>query len=259
MASAGKDVLSFDNPASVASIVPVTLDILLTSIDECRHLIETYSTPNLQKKSSAALQYAKPLSLRERAQVEQRVADFWDEFLTVVENELTEAEEVPNWASDELYPFPMDALALLAAAHTTHIRDRLLGEHFSSFADSPLMSTYAISLLRLGPPSYRQSVLGQALLPLAISEMENFLAGLARSALYLYPNGLGPLPAVPTEIVRKYRANISSADIERWQVDQKIDVFIKQPPSEWRSSLSKWSRIDIAQSGGSWDILSEAI
>jgi hypothetical protein len=92
-----------------------------------------------------------------------------------------------------------------------------------------------------------------------VSKMEEFLGALVRIALTLHPETLGELSSVPDRIIKRYQAHISSSDILRWQIDQKVFDFINGSPDEWQAIIAKRMGIDIATAGADWARINEII
>ena len=96
------------------------------------------------------------------------------------------------------------------------------------------------------------------MVPLIVSKMEEFLAALVRTGISLRPKSLGSSTS-RNEVFQKYGSNFSGVEIKLWQIDQKVSNFMKGSPDEWRDSLLKWTKIDIASLGVNWNMLTEVI
>jgi hypothetical protein len=68
---------------------------------------------------------------------------------------------------------------------------------------------YLLTRVQLGPAGTIEAFLGDALLPLIVSKMEEFLTALVRTGIILHPRSLGELPSIPNEIFQKYGSYFS--------------------------------------------------
>jgi hypothetical protein len=248
--------------------VPTALDLLLDTLDECRHLLQDSRSSRSQTSPSLALEYGKKLSARERKELDQAVDRYRADLKIEIpkeldriheQNKLREQNKVKSGEGDALYPFSPETEAAMFGMIFNRINAQMFNKHFSEFADSFSSYEYIQTKLRLGSNSNKELMLGTALLPLIVSKTEEFLAALVRAGLSLFPRALGEPPSVPNDIIIKYQQNILSSDIHRWQIDQRVTEFMNQSPTEWRKQLERWTRIDIADLGADWDMLNEMI
>ena len=252
----------FENRRFQKRIVPAALNLLLDTLDECRHLLQDSRSPQSRNSPSLALEYGKKLSARERKVLDLEV----EQYRTDVQSEL--AKELDRLLGQikvrkddgaELYPLSPETETVAFGIAFGGVRRQMFDKHFSKYDDNPSSYEYVVTKIRLGSNSGKELTLGTALLPLIVSKTEEFLAALVRTGLSLFPRALGEPPSVPNDILRKYQRNISSSDIHRWQTDQQVAEFMKQSPNEWRKLLGRWAKIDIADLGADWEMLNEMI
>jgi len=249
----------FENPSFQAASIPITLGVMLVTLDRCREImkhaaeIRTLTAPK-QAASGA-------LTSRRRRELEAAIDAFWIDVEAKALAELTDQGLIDADAdpADLIYPLTKEEACTVEEMILGRVKSDAVKAHFSKYLDKLSESQYILSQLRLGPPGANEAMLGSALLPLAISALEEYVGAMIRSALALHQNALGALPNVPTEIVRRYQGNISSADILRWQLDQKIGDFLRGSPEDWQQTILKWAKIDLTSLGGGWDGVIEAI
>jgi hypothetical protein len=234
--------------------VSIALELFLIAIDQCRQALEKF-------RQGPVLQESKELSTRDRRTLDVAVASFWDDVRSKALRELKRLGLVDEQVQtdDLVYPLAQETALTLEEVVLRKVKDEVLSEHFASFRDDQLKLDYILTSIRLGPKERRESTLGSALLPLVVSKMEEFLGALVRTGLSLYPDALGELPSVPNTIIKRYQANISSSDIQRWQIDQKVATLIKGSPDDWSKTLRQWTKIDITSVGTDWEMVSEMI
>jgi hypothetical protein len=251
----------FENRRFQERTAPAAFDLLLDTLDECRHLLQDSRSPRSQTSPSLALEYGKKLSARERKVLDQAVDQFRADLESELARELDGILELSKQKSDStiLYPLSPETEAVAFGLVFGRIQTKTFHKHFSKFADSLSSYEYIKTKIRLGSSSSKELLLGTALLPLIVSKTEEFLAALVRAGLGLFPRALGELPSVPNHIIIKYQRNISSSDIHRWQIDQKVTEFMNQSPNDWRKHLERWTKIDVAYLGADWEMLKEMI
>ncbi len=135
--------------------------------------------------------------------------------------------------------------------------DERMAEVFGDHVSDPSAAAYIQA--RMQEVSRRDlpaRILGTALLPIVISEFEEFLKALLRVGLRLHPNALGALPDIPQELITKYG---ELADLQRWQLDKKATDTLSGTPEDWRKAVQRWLKLDLADQGASWDAIIEAI
>jgi hypothetical protein len=252
----------FDNPKFQARMIPMALNLLLVTIDECRYMLQNSRTARPLATGSVTPEYGKHLSARERKILDQAVSQFSIELQKAVDSEFGDDKELDaeeGGDDDSLYPFSTETVGLLIDSALRDVKAELFAKHFARFYDDPSNMEYILAKVRLGPDSSRELILGTALLPLIVSQAEEFLGAMVRTGLSLYPSALGEPPSVPNDIISKYQRNISSSDIRRWQIDRQVSDFLKGSPNEWRRTLERWTRIDITNLGADWNMLNEMI
>ncbi len=149
----------------------------------------------------------------------------------------------------------------LAAAHAWLSEQANVDEHFGELfrehRDNPDAMIYLQAKMdERSRKHLPERLLGEALLPIMVSRLEELLKALLRVGLRLHPKSLGGLPEIPPELLDKYA---DKSDLRRWQIDRKVADFFKGTPEDWRKGLTKWPKVDLAQQAGSWDVIVEAI
>ena len=242
-----------------AASVPVTLELLIARLDQARYLLKTSTTSD--PLSSVSRQYQNTISVRERRALDTVIDAFWSDLIDRGKRELEKFGMVRDLseADDPIYPLSAETASTFVEVVLRNVKEETFREKFSAYANDPPKTQYIMANVRLGTKVERESTLGAALLPFIVSKMEEFLGSLVRTMLVLYPETLGELKPVPTEIIRRYSANISSSDLLRWQIDQKVASFLQGSPEEWRDTLNKKTKIDIASAGADWDAIMEVI
>jgi hypothetical protein len=124
------------------------------------------------------------------------------------------------------------------------------------FRDSPLLLNYFMVYLLWRSHEPMDEMLGAALLPRLVSAFEQFLAGLIRTGLTLYPEGLGEFKPVPPEIANRYA---SIEDIKRYMIDEKVADSLEGGPYDWAKRIKKWPGLDLQDYGRSWLRICEAV
>jgi hypothetical protein len=164
----------------------------------------------------------------------------------------------PN-AADPIYPVAEEAARTIQAAILQKVGEQVGLQHFAKYRDDPIKLTYILTQIRLGTKAERESTVGAMALPFLVSKIEEFLGALARINLTLYPTTLGEPPSIPNSIYKQYGAHLSTSDILRWQIDQKVTELIKETPEGWRSTIAKRMGIDIGKTGADWARINEVV
>jgi hypothetical protein len=207
------------------------------------------------------------LSARERRTLDTELAAFWEvarkRFVEEIQRleiakELGFAEDSER-LDDAVYPWAPELSMNIQGILLQNLERELIWENFGKYSNDTIKSEYLLANIRLGPDRVRKSVLGSALIPLIVSKLEEFLSALVRTAVALHPNTLGELPSIPDDIFRRYRAHLSSSDILRWQIDQKVTSLINGSPGDWQTAIQKRIGIDIANVGADWARVEEII
>ena len=250
----------FEDRRFQAFSVPVAVELLLIAIDQCRHMLQAAQSEDTLS-SSMKRQYDGLLPARERRILDAAVTAFWHDVTDLGRRELERLGLIGEQAGadDLIYPLAQETAFTLTEILIRKIKEDAMHRHFDAYRGDELKAEYIIASIRLGTKSEQESTLGGALLCLLVSKMEEFVGALVRVSLALYPNILGELPSVPDSVITRYRANISSSDLRRWQIDQKITNLLKGSPGEWQSSLEKRIGIDIAAVGGDWSVITEMV
>lgn len=269
-ASAGKRTdsasIAFEDSQFQAKSIPVALELMLSALDQCRHMMEN-AEPERAFSSTPVGQRSSTLSVRERRTLDAELSAFWEdgkkryredaEHLGIArELGIVQDKEKPE---DAVYPWAPELSGSIQNVLFANLQGRLLQDHFAKYSNDAIKAEYILANVRLGPDVIRKAVLGSALIPLVVSKVEEFLGALLRTALALHPNTLGELPSIPDDIFRRYQAHLSSSDILRWQIDQKVTSLINGSPSDWRTTIQKRMGIDIAKVGADWARVEEVI
>jgi hypothetical protein len=249
----------FETKGFQAASVPVTLELLISRLDQARYLLKASTVGD--SFSSVSRQYQDAISVRERRALDAAIEAFWSDLIGRGNRELEKLGIVGDSpeADGPIYPLSVETASTFAEMVLRNVKEEVFREKFSAYANDPLKMQYIMANVRLGARAERESTLGAALLPFIVSKMEEFLGGLVRTMLALHSETLGELKPVPTAIIRRYSANISSSDLLRWQIDQKVASFLQGSPEEWRDTLNKKTKIDIASVGADWDAITEVI
>jgi hypothetical protein len=258
--------INFEDPSFQANSVVAALELMLTTIDWCRHMIQNAKPEKAFSSTDASIR-ENALSVRDRRALDTELDIFWDDFMRRSQEELGQlslAKELGITKKNEargndMYPWAPETSSTIHGVLLGNIQETVMREHFSKYSTDPFKFEYLLANIRLGPAFVRESVLGSAILPLAVSKMEEFLEALLRTALALHPQMLGELPSIPDEVFSRYRSRISSSDIRRWQIDQKINSLIAGSPGEWRTTVLKRTGIDIAAIGPDWERIEEIV
>jgi hypothetical protein len=253
------DLPNISREKSIGTAVPMALGILLLTIDQCHDLFSYLPSPE-SLGSNFTTQYKRVLSTRDQKELDQAVESYFKDMEVRTEREAAKL----GLKESDLDPasiYPVAAEVMMAASFIVFekVLEETAYDHFAKYANDPIKREYLLTKSQLGSGGYIESVLGAALLPLLVSKTEEFLAALLRTGLTLHPNSLGALPSIPNDIYEKYHVNISTADVRRWQIDQKVEGVIDGAPRDWQETILRWTRIDIAQLGGDWDVIKEMI
>lgn len=239
--------------------IPIALEALLTVIDQIRQLFLASKSAS-GKIQSGTKQYHGALSARERIELDKSISIFYQDLDRRVEDELSRTRLLEDSTDNSgIYPLASETMIVIFNLILGKLTNETMSQHFGKFENDQTRSTYVISQLRLGQNSARESTLGSAMLPMIVSKFEEFIGALLRAGLAVQPKGLGDLPSIPDDVYRNYKFNISSIDIERWQVDQKIADFLRESPAFWCEKIKKWTRIDSARVGARWPVILEAM
>jgi len=258
--NAGAASSIFEDPRFQSTSVPIALDLMLTGLDRCRDLMQNVAPTRASSIGNSPVD--KALTSREKRTLDAELVSFWADYKAKAYAELdkmmADTHDHPETAT-ETYPLAPELAGNIAGTLLQKVRNEAIKSNFEKYFTDPFKMQYIVTSIRLGPEEYNESSLGSALIPLAVSKLEEFLAALLRIALALHPNTLGELPSIPPDIFKRYQAHISSADILRWQIDQKVITVINGPPAEWQSSIKRRIGIDISEVGGNWSQINEVI
>ncbi len=265
----GKDVPDVDEKPTgeqarrllVTSAVEACLEKFIVHLDVSRGLLTQVSRVSTDPPDSVR-QASKSLSGQVRRDLDQRV----DSALEMIPELLERAQDgmlaqLPAGKVDMSavhHPVSTDEVGAVAGylARTAALDERM-AEVFGDHLRDPLAAAYIQA--RTQEVSRRDlpgRLLGTALLPIVISEFEEFLKALLRVGLRLHPNALGALPDIPRELLSKYG---DLADLQRWQLDKKANDTLSGTPEDWRKAIQKWMKLDFADQGASWAAIVEAI
>ena len=241
--------------------VPIALDLLLITLDQCRFMLDSSRSPQANAaEANAAREYGSRLSARERKELDKVVEQFHLAVEERVGLELEKRlEKSRTTNTGEMYPIAEETLFAMTQLVFSKVNEETAHEFFERYSDDYQKFEYILTRMRIGPGDRTESLLGASLVPMIVSKMEEFLGALIRAGLGIYPNSLGDLPSIPNDIFQRYQANVSSSDITRWQIDQKVSNFISGSPRDWQRAIERWTSIDIANIGADWDILVELI
>jgi hypothetical protein len=245
-----------------AQTIITSLDIFITVIDQCRHLI-TQMPPFTGSSGPAGRPYRGLISARERKELDEVVElcyrDIESKLALEVEELRITVGDIEEYLKEPHHPVSPEAMMTMSRVMFQKVYEETLRQHFSKYEGDPIKLEYILTRLRLGPEGRIEAVQGDALVPLIVSKMEEFLAALVRTGVTLHPKSLGDLPSIPDEVFQRYRSNLSRSDIMMWQVDQKVTSFMKGSPEEWRALLLQWAKIDISNLGADWAMITELI
>jgi hypothetical protein len=240
--------------------LPTALEMLLVAIDQCRHMLTTPRAAAGWGSSSALADPANELPARQLRELDRAIEAFWIDVDSRIEKEIAKltADEDED---EEVYPIATELLATLIDAQYEEIKTLAMQEHFGQYAQDRLKVDYILREVRLGPASRVDAVLGMAMLPMIVAKMEQFIAALMRAHLRVYPDALGKLDDmfVPYPVQKRFGANRSTADIDRWLADRKIRDVIDKSPGNWRETIKRLTGIDIADLGADWETLVELV
>ena len=242
--------------------IPAATNILLNEIDQFRHLINLSHSSRIPVSTSTR---DSGIPTSERKRLDELIEAFWNDWQLEAKQEMDrttrEAAELgfDTDRSQAAYPFSSEATAALMQILLGKKYTEIVTRHFAKFQGDPLKAYYIMTKVDQGPSGFAERLLGAALLPLIVSKMEEFIAALIRSGISLHPNALGEPPAIPNEVFTQYYTNIESADIQRWQIDQKVKTFMKGSPNDWRKAIRQWTGIEVADLGADWDMIVEMV
>jgi hypothetical protein len=216
---------------------------------------------NSIRKSPNEIEAARQLSAEQRRDIEKTVDEAFDRFpdqLFEVLESLVPRQELENVQIEDgtHHPIPeeqaiavVNELASLGAFKEIEQKfDRYRGDMASIlYAQGRIMQKSQLS------PS---TVLGESILPGLIASLEHFLAALVRTALSVYPLGLGQLPSLPSSVMQQLS---TKRDMERYVIDVQVHTFISGSPEEWSKGIKRWTKIDVATLGADWPSIREAI
>jgi hypothetical protein len=247
------------SPRLQKQAIPIALEILLIAIDQCLQFLQA-SGRGAGPDSNMMRKHSSLISAREQRELDQVIDAFWVDIEGQAEREIDqlgikrEGIEITS-----IYPLAVETMATMADIIFRKVKDQVVEKHFSKYSNDLRKLEYVLAKTRLGQSDKIQATLGAALLPMIVSKMEEFLAALVRIGITLYPKAMGELPNIPNEIFERYKANLSSADIHRWQIDQKVAAFLRGAPNDWQKSIQEWTKIDITNLGADWGMLTEMI
>jgi hypothetical protein len=258
--------ITFEDPRFQANSIPVALELMLSALDRCRHMMENVE-PERAFSSTPAGQRGSSVSARERRTLDSELAAFWEDGRKKYKEEIQSLEIAKELGiakdregpDDAVYPWAPELSTTIQSLLLQNFQYTLMRDHFGKYINDSIKFEYILANIRLGPDAARKSILGSALIPLVVSKVEEFLSALLRSALALHPKTLGELPSIPDDIFRRYQAHLSSSDVLRWQIDQKVTSLINGSPTDWRTTIEKRTGIDIGRVGADWARIEEII
>jgi hypothetical protein len=244
-----------------SSAIPITLEVLLVAIDQFRYLID--DPHSNEALFSVNHQFHDAISARDRRRMDAAISAFWNDVRAEGIAELTrlgftERSQVKN-QDDVIYPLTQETALTIEALTLRRVKEANLRKHFDIYRDDQLKSEYIMTNIRLGPKERRESTLGGAMIPFLVSKLEQYIGALIRIGLALHHQGLGELPAIPNSVYERYKTNLDSSDIVRWQIDKKVLDFLQGSPDNWLKSINRWTKIDIGSVGGDWNKIKELI
>ena len=242
---------------------PIALDLLLLTLDQCRFLLDSAKSPQADAvENKAAKRYGSGISTRERKELDKVIDETRNNIQEKGKLELErlaqEGREAKGFGGP-VYPVAEETVYAIAQMVFAKINQEVAGELLAKYKGDRVKLEYILSRIRIGAGDRTELLLGASLVPMIVSKIEEFVAALLRVGLGVHPKGLGDLPSIPNEIFQRYQANIPTADIVRWQIDQKIDSLMSGSPTDWQRVIERWARIDITSIGADWDILVELI
>jgi hypothetical protein len=251
----------FDSSDLQRLALPTALEMLLVAIDQCRHLLAAPRAAAGWGGSAAVTKLSNEMPARQQKELDRAIEAFWADVESRIGQEIAKLSSADDDQDDDFYPLAIELLATMIDAQYEEIKTRALHEHFGQYARDRLKADYILMSVRLGPASLVDSVLGMALLPMIVAKMEQFIAALMRAHLRMHPDALGKLDdaSVPFDLYRRFGANHSTADIERWLADRKIKDVINKSPGEWLETIRKLTGIDSAKIGADWEVLAELV
>lgn len=246
----------------VISAIESCLDDFIVHLDVSRDLLTQVGRVKADSPESVKTA-SKPLSGPLRKELDQLLASADESVPQLLEQTLASLEaSMPADPHDDArvthHPLSADEVAAAQAWISEQARiDEHYDEFFGEHRDNPDAMIYlqakADERARKHLP---ERLLGEALLPIMVSRLEELLKALLRVALRLHPKSLGGLPEIPPERLDKYA---DKSDLRRWQIDRKAADFFKGTPEDWRKGLARWPKVDLAQQAGSWEVIVEAI
>lgn len=244
--------------AAVAS----SLGNFLVNLDVARDLLSQVKRVTAEPPTYVR-DAAKPLQGALRRELDQLAAKAVESMPGLIDEAVEQilgdaAETQQELAETEHYPLTSDEIAALQVLlyRTSRAEERfeeLFGDHKDNVEALLYLQAKMQEFSRKKLP---ERLLGDALLPTLVSHFEEFLKALLRVGIRKFPQALGPMPDIPQELLTKYG---HMQDLQRWQVDRKVTELFKGTPEDWRKGLLKWPKVDLAEQGGSWDVIVEAI
>lgn len=248
----------FEDPRFQALSVPVALEVMLATIDRCRHMMHDLQVPSAFAVSAPGQRNAM-LSSRERRSLDAVISSYWADLEKNGRAELAKYGLLESGEGESIYPLAEETVLTVQSVILRSISERLGKEHFAKYATEPAKAEYILANLRLGSKTDRESTAGTVLVPFLVSKLEDFLGALVRVTLILHPTALGVLPDIPNVIYQRYKAHLSSSDILRWQIDEKVVELLRKSTDDWRSVIKKRMNIDIGGVGTDWSRINELI
>lgn len=245
----------------VSARIGAATRIFLEHLSSCEQLVTNVgrNAKNF-RRSPAEADAAKRLSRESRNEIEALADEVLERFPSVIDNVIESLIPSGVRLDEDLEKSHHPLSAEEEAAFFQFLREHGINEEldkaFSKYREdhTALLHINATLVEKTARPP--QELLAEALLPTLVSAFERFLGALVRTGLWLHPKGLGSLPDVPYERLRELS---SISDVERYAIDQKVDAFLKDSPSSWATSITRWSRIDLASLGADWSVVAEAI
>ena len=251
----------FDVSELQSLTLPTALEMLLVAIDQCRYLLSAPRAAAGWGGSSAAAKLSNELPARQQRELDRAIEAFWADVEGRIGKEIAKLSSADEDQDDDIYPMATELLATMIDVQYEEIKTQAMHVHFRQYAKDRPKADYILTTVRLGPASRVDSVLGMALLPMIVAKIEQFIGALARAHLRMHPDALGKLDraSIPYPVYKRFGANLSTADIDRWLADRKIKDLIDQSPDKWREAIQKLTGIDVANIGADWEALGELV
>lgn len=249
------------------SAVELPLGDFVVHLDVARNLLSQVNRVTAEQPEYLR-NAGKPLSAALRRDLDQRVTSALQSMPEVMEEaQLALLAEIPQDVQQRFvqhavetthHPLTPDEMASVQEVLVRQARmEERWKEALGDYKDDFEAARYFIAKMKeMTGKDLPERLLGAALLPALVSRFEEYLKALLRAGLRLYPNALGPMPDIPQELVVKYGHVF---DLRRWQIERKVADLFKGTPDDWRKALLNWPRVDLAQQGGSWKVIVEAI